>query len=69
MDLRLNDKRRKSPPLEPLLTIRNVADVCCVSTKTIRRWIQSEQLVAIRLGRQWRIAKKDLERFLSDHRT
>ena len=52
-----------------LLTIPDVADICVVSTKTVRRWIQSRQLVAIRLGRQWRIARKDLERFISDNRS
>ncbi len=69
MDLGLKDKGRKSPPLEPLLNIKDVAEVCGVSTKTVRRWIQSGQLVAIRLGRQWRIARKDLERFISDNRS
>ncbi len=68
MDLGLKDKGRKSPPLEPLLTIKDVAEVCVVSTKTVRRWIQSGELPAIRLGRQWRIVPKDLARFIRDNR-
>ena len=52
-----------------LLTIPDVAEFCRVSERTVRRWIKAGELPAIRLGRQWRIAKKDLERFLSDHRT
>lgn len=69
MNPRRNDKERGLSPLEPLLTIKDVADICVVNTKTVRRWIQSRQLVAIRLGRQWRIARKDLERFISDNRS
>ena len=52
-----------------LLTIPDVAEFCRVSERTVRRWIKAGELPAIRLGRQWRIAKKDFERFLSDHRT
>lgn len=51
-----------------LLTISEVAGIFRVSTKTIRRWIDSDELPAHRLGRQWRIAPKDLHHFLRDHR-
>ena len=50
--------------LTPLLTIPDVADICRVSTKTVRRWITAGDLVAIRLGGQWRIAANDLDRFI-----
>ena len=50
--------------LSPLLTIPDVADYCRVSTKTVRRWISANDLVAIRLGNQWRIAPDDLDRFI-----
>jgi excisionase family DNA binding protein len=50
--------------LAPLLTIPDVADICRVSTKTVRRWITANDLVAIKLGNQWRIAPNDLERFI-----
>jgi excisionase family DNA binding protein len=50
--------------LTPLLTIPDVADYCRVSTKTVRRWITADDLVAIRLGNQWRIAPGDLDRFI-----
>lgn len=48
----------------PLLTIGNVAEHCQVSEKTVRRWIKRGELVAYRLGRQWRIGRDDLEKFL-----
>ena len=47
-----------------LLPIREVAEYCAVSDKTVRRWIDSKQLRAHRLGRQWRIVPEDLELFL-----
>ena len=52
-----------------LLTIPDVADICVVSTKTVRLWIKAGELPAIRLGRQWRIVPKDLARFISDNRS
>ena len=52
--------------LEPLLTIDDVARVCKVSVKTVRRWIESGELRAAKLGAQWRIRPKDLELFIAD---
>ena len=51
-------------PIEPLLTIDDVADRCQVSTRTVRRWIKSGDLRAIRLGRQLRVRPIDLENLL-----
>jgi len=47
-----------------LLTIKQTAKHMQVSTKTIRRWIKSGDLVAHRFGRQWRISKTDLQTFI-----
>jgi excisionase family DNA binding protein len=55
---------RLGKELTPLLTIPDVADICRVSTKTVRRWIKAGDLVAIRLGNQLRIAPEDLDRFI-----
>ena len=52
--------------LEPLLTIDDVARVCKVSVKTVRRWIESGELRAAKLGAQWRTRPKDLELFIAD---
>jgi excisionase family DNA binding protein len=55
-------------PPEPLLTIPGVADICRVSEKTIRRWINAGELPAIKLGAQWRVAPRDLSAFLRERR-
>lgn len=47
-----------------MLTIRDVAARLQVSDKTVSRWIQHGELTAYQLGRQWRIAEKDLEAFI-----
>jgi len=49
-----------------LFTIQEVADHWQVSTKTVRRWIDDGDLAAFKLGRQWRIADKDLKHFLRE---
>lgn len=50
--------------IAPLLDIRAVAQICCVSEKTIRRWIDAADLPAAKLGNQWRIRPPDLEDFI-----
>ncbi len=50
--------------LPNLLTIEQVANQLQVSTKTIHRWIKAGDLVAHRLGHQWRISEPDLQTFI-----
>ena len=50
--------------LPTLLTISQTAVHLQVSTKTIRRWIDSGELIAHRFGRQWRISEPDLQAFI-----
>ena len=51
---------------KPLLTVSEVAEVCRLSTRTVRRWIERGELPAHRLGRQVRISEKDLKIFLRE---
>ena len=43
------------------LTVKEVAALFRISTKTVRRWIEAGNLPATRLGRDWRIARTDLK--------
>ncbi len=63
----MNDKSVTAP--ERLLTIREVAAYLQVGEKTIRRWIEADELIAFKLGRQWRVAEKDLQNFLRERWT
>jgi excisionase family DNA binding protein len=50
------------------LTITDVAESLRVSTRTVRRWIDTGQLVAHRFNGVLRIANQDLQAFLGEHR-
>ena len=50
----------KLPAPGQLLTINDVAALCQVSSKTVRRWITAGELPAAQLGNQWRIRPADL---------
>ncbi|HYE48301.1 MAG TPA: helix-turn-helix domain-containing protein [Azospirillaceae bacterium] len=52
---------------KPLLTVHEVADLLKVSEDTIREWIHGKSLRAIKFGREWRVAVRDLEAFLNAH--
>ncbi len=36
---------------------------------TVRRWILKRQIAAIKIGKEYRITKSDLDKFLSDRKT
>ena len=55
----------KTTPLE-LLTIEDVAALCRVSSKTVRRWIKTRELTAAQLGAQWRIRPRDVDLFIHE---
>jgi excisionase family DNA binding protein len=48
--------------------IAEVAERLCVSSRTIRRWIESGDLIAHRRGGIVRVAESDLRAFLAMHR-
>ena len=51
---------------EPLLTVGEVAQLMRVSNMTVYRLIKSGQLAAIRVGKNYRIRRNDVERYLTD---
>jgi excisionase family DNA binding protein len=50
---------------EPLLTVAEVAQVLRVSNMTVYRLIKGGQLAAMRVGKNYRIRRMDVERYLS----
>ena len=52
-----------------LLTVAEVAERLRVSTMTVYRLIQREELPALRIGRSYRIDQDDLQSYLSGHAT
>jgi excisionase family DNA binding protein len=51
---------------EPLLTVAEVANMMRVSNMTIYRLIKSGQLSAIRVGKNYRIRRTDMDRYLTE---
>ena len=51
---------------EPLLTVGEVATLMRVSNMTVYRLIKAGQLSAIRVGKNYRIRRSDVERYLSE---
>jgi excisionase family DNA binding protein len=56
-------------PLDHYQTVKDVADRMKVAEATVRHWIKQRDLRAIDIGKGWRIASLDLERFLERHQT
>jgi excisionase family DNA binding protein len=51
---------------EPLLTVGEVANIMRVSNMTVYRLIKSGQLSAIRVGKNYRIRRTDVEKYLDE---
>ena len=56
-------------PKDQYQTVQELAVRLEVAEATIRQWIKSGQLRAIDIGKGWRIADTDLERFLKARET
>ncbi|MCR1899548.1 helix-turn-helix domain-containing protein [Irregularibacter muris] len=49
------------------LMVEEVADMLRLNTVTIYRWLRTNKLRGIKLGKEWRIRQSDLEEFLQSH--
>jgi excisionase family DNA binding protein len=52
---------------KPLLTVHEVAEMLKLKESTIRTLIVAKRLRAIKFGREWRVAVRDLENFLNEN--
>lgn len=56
--------------MEPdFLTVEEIAQKLRVKVYTVREWIRRKELPAYKVGRDWRIAKEDYEKFLTERKT
>ncbi len=54
---------------KPFLTTLEIADLLKVGEQTVRTWIHQKELRAVKLGREYRVAVKDLEIFVDQNAT
>jgi excisionase family DNA binding protein len=54
---------------KPFMTTQEIADLLKVREQTVRNWIHQQELRAVKLGREFRVAVKDLEAFVNEHAT
>lgn len=54
---------------KPFMTTHEIAELLKVREQTVRSWIHQEELRAVKLGREFRVAVKDLEAFVNEHAT
>lgn len=60
----INIDKNKMETNEIIYTIDEVAKMLRVSYLTVYRWIQAGKLPAIKAGKQYRITKSQLDKFL-----
>ena len=54
---------------KPFLTTHEIAELLKVREPTVRTWIHEYHLRAVKLGREFRVAVKDLEAFVNERET
>lgn len=54
--------------MNPYLTVKEIASVLKLNPLTIYLYIHKGKLTAFRLGRNYRVEKKDFERFIREQK-
>ena len=49
---------------KPLYSIKEVCELLGISSDTVRRWIKSGQLKAVKVGIQWRVKRESIQDIL-----
>ena len=52
-----------------MLKVNDVAEKLNVSNRTVIRWIEEKKLTAYQFGKEYRIDKEELERFIEKSKT
>ena len=65
VDLELLDILLKGErPVMVLYDVKDVAEILGVAGRTVRYWIDTKQLKAVRLGNKWKVEYDDLQEFI-----
>lgn len=55
--------------MDTWLTLQEIADELKLHIETVREWVRTKQLTAYKVGRDYRVKRADLNKFLEDRRT
>ena len=55
---------RSGPAGDPWLTVQQVSDELKIHPATVRAWVKSGRLAAVRAGRTWRVRRSEVDRAL-----
>jgi excisionase family DNA binding protein len=51
------------------LTLQQIADELQLHIETVREWVRMKRLTAYKVGRDYRVKRADLDKFLEERRT
>ena len=54
---------------EQLLTVEQVANILQVHVETVRVWIRNGDLVAVDIGKEYRVTREDLNKYIEERKT
>jgi excisionase family DNA binding protein len=54
--------------MEEYMLLKEIAEILKVHVITVRRWVIKGRLPAYLLGKDYRVAKSDFEKFMNDRR-
>jgi excisionase family DNA binding protein len=55
---------RSGPGEDPWLTVQQVSEELKIHPATVRAWVKSGRLAAVRVGRTWRVRRSEVDRAL-----
>ena len=53
-------------PSIKVYSVKEVAEILKTSCQQVRKMIQNEELPAVKVGREWRVAEETLQAFIND---
>jgi excisionase family DNA binding protein len=66
MSARRNQKETPAPIGDRLLTLKEAAEVLCLSTRTVREYLSRGEIEGRIIGGRWRFRRADLDSFYAD---
>jgi excisionase family DNA binding protein len=60
----MSDYTPPAPDQDPWLTVQQVSQELKLHPATVRQWVKTGRLAAVRAGRTWRVRRSEVERAL-----